>query len=174
MVRSFLGVPLCPSRGARKESIFWCFSSSAAEGRRQSWNCTLSQTNGLLCPHVCCRRSEFWLKANHSVVLPFLPRLLSLQSRQASRFSFPFLQQSPVLPVQSRQTPLNIWVLMTEPIFHATLTTEVIFWSCEMAPCILKSAEWMFVGSIGSCLAVLTLPDTTVSFINLFLHTLRL
>lgn len=50
----------------------------------------------------------------------------------------------PVFLFFSSRTPLNIWELMTEPIFHATLTTEVRFWSCEMAPCILKFC-WMDV-----------------------------
>lgn len=100
--KCFLSAPVCPSlRGARKESTSpCCFSSSAAEGHRlyfvpNATRCALAYAAGL--------SSEFWLKASHFVVLPFLPRLLSLQSRQTSGFSFTFLQQSPVLGA-----PLNI------------------------------------------------------------------
>lgn len=59
----------------------------------------------------------------------FLPRLLSLHRMQTSGFSFPFLQYSPVIPVQSHLTPLNIWQLMTEPFFSRYSDNKFNFFS---------------------------------------------
>lgn len=152
MVQSFLSVGLSPSSGgAQKESVSW-------------------RRTGIVRPApASCVPQPSGLRFGRKLMI-----LLSCSSCHAFSLYKAGRPAGPDFLFLSSRTRLNIWELMTEPIFHATLTTEVRFWSSELAPCTLKSAEWMFVSGTNPCWAELTLSDVTLSFMKRFLHPLGL